>query len=140
MTIAISLLTFLLLTIAQAQPTLGQDESVIAKKMSVLAGKDAHVCGLVRQGESLKNGWQCAKSQDSKRSPFWLAVAGHSVDSQVWHIIARSVSGKRYVVFYSSNDSGEPGFEPSFTITECREPFRLTKASLFVLRCGKDVP
>ena len=117
-----------------------ENEAAIRSKMRELAGPTAVACGLVDRKAALAAAWRCAKRADKAAQPFWLAVIGHRTDSAVWHLIARDQSGKRYVIFYTSNNSGQPEFEPHFGVTACNEPFQLFEDSLFRLRCGPDVP
>ena len=130
----------LLLALASCSASPEDDESAISAKMRSLAGTGATQCGILRRGGPLEQAWECATSADRGDEAFWLALEGHRVDSSVWHAVARSATGERYVVFYTSNDSGQQAFEPSFTVTPCSEPFQLFKNELFILRCGPDVP
>ena len=119
---------------------LDENEIAIRQQMLSAVGSDAEQCGSVPGGAAFQAAWNCAQQADREGRPFWLAIEGHRTDSAVWHIIARAPSGKRSVVFYTSNNSGQPEFEPHFTFTECREPFQLFEQSQFMLRCGPDVP
>jgi hypothetical protein len=105
-----------------------------------MVGANALECGAVKPGGPLDQAWECATSADRNKRTFWLAVEGRRTDSAVWHVIARTASGERYIVFYTSNEAGQPSFEPSFTFTACNEPFQLFRNDLFRLRCGPDVP
>jgi hypothetical protein len=124
----------------RASQPLQQDQSAIVVKMTELAGPHAVSCGLVDLAHPFEAAWECAQAADRRSKPFWLAAEGHRTDSAVWLAIARNASGKRYVVFYTSNESGQQSFEPSFNVTPCLEPFQLVRKSLFFLRCGPDVP
>jgi hypothetical protein len=117
-----------------------ENETAMRAKMLELAGPGALQCGLVERKAALAAAWQCAREAEESAKPFWLAVIGHRTDSAVWHLIARDRSGKRYVIFYTSNNSGQPEFEPHFGVIACNEPFHLVEDSLFRLRCGPDVP
>jgi hypothetical protein len=117
-----------------------ENETAIRAKMLELAGPTAIQCGLLRRGQRLEPAWKCAQIADKSQKPFWLAVEGYRFDSAVWLAIARGPGGKRYRVFYSSNDAGEADFAPSFHITDCHERFQLFRKSLFFMRCGPDVP
>jgi hypothetical protein len=141
MRLLVLLLAGLLLTPhAGAQPAIGQDEAAITEKMISLVGSGAHVCGLIKRDASPQEAWRCAKSQDSHSSAFWLAVEGQPTDSAVWHIIGRSASGDRYVIFYTSYEYGQPQFAPSFDVLPCHHPFELRKQRRFIFGCGKDAP
>lgn len=118
----------------------GQNETAIRTKMLELTGPSATNCGLLERGSPLRPAWKCAQKADRAGKPFWLALEGHRTDSAVWHAVARGPGGKRYVIFYTSNNAGQMEFEPHFTVTDCNEPFQLFKDSLFILRCGPDVP
>jgi hypothetical protein len=117
-----------------------QNKVAIRNKMLELAGPTALDCGLLPQGSRLRKAWKCAQAADEARKPFWLAVEGRRTDSDVWLAIGRGTDSKRYVIFYTSNEAGESQFEPHFSVTACDEPFMLFKNSLFMLRCGPDVP
>ena len=119
---------------------LDENEVAIREKMLSAVGADAEQCGSVPGGAPLEAAWNCAQQADREGRAFWLAIEGHRTDSAIWHIITRDPSGKRSVFFYTSNNWGQPTFEPHFTLTECREPFELFEQSQFMLRCGPDVP
>src|SRR5690348_7247399 len=104
---------------AASQAAGNPNEAAIIQKMSDLIGPNAQHCGLIKRGQSVRQGWLCAKSFDSKGAAFWLAAEDLQTDSAVRHIIARSASGKRYVIFYTSNKWGQPQFEPSFSVQLC---------------------
>ena len=114
--------------------------ATIRTKMQELVGPTAVNCGLLERGGNLHSAWKCAQDADREGRPFWLAAEGQRTDSAVWHIVARRPDGKRYVVFYTSNNYGQPEFDPYFGVTDCTEPFQLFKDSQFMLRCGPDVP
>jgi hypothetical protein len=117
-----------------------QNQVAIRVKMLELAGPTAINCGLLSNGSRMRPAWKCAQAADKARRPFWLAVKGQRTDSDVWLAIARGSDSKRYQVFYTSNEAGESQFKPHFSVTACNEPFMLFKSSLFMLRCGPDVP
>src|SRR5690348_1942809 len=117
-----------------------QNEVAIRAEMLKLAGPTAIQCGFLKRGGALRPAWKCAQRADHAGKPFWLVLEGVQTDSTVWHAIARGSSGKRYVIFYTSNDFGQMKFEPHFTVTDCNEPFELFENDLFILRCGPDVP
>lgn len=117
-----------------------QDTTAIRIKMLEWTGSSSVSCGILERGDDLAPAWKCAQAADRSNKPFWLALEGLRTDSAVWHMVARGPSGKRYVIFYSSNNAGQREFKPHFTITDCNEPFQLFEDSLFILRCGPDVP
>ncbi len=117
-----------------------QNQVAIRAKMLELAGPASLNCGLLSHGSRLRPAWKCAQAADKAQKPFWLAVEGRCTDSDVWLAIARGSDSKRYVIFYTSNEAGESQFEPHFSVTTCDERFMLFKNSLFMLRCGPDVP
>lgn len=117
-----------------------QSKAAIRAKMLELAGPRAIRCGMIEHGKRLGPAWRCAQDADRAGKPFWLAQGGRRTDSVIWHLMARGPGKKRYVIFYTSNNFGQPTFDPYFSITECNEPFQLFENSLFGLRCGPDVP
>lgn len=129
-------LTFLCSACSAQDP----NEKAIEGRLTQLAGEDAVVCGLVRQGQDPTGAWRCAQESDAARKPFWVAVEGLSTDSAVWHAVTRTTSGNRLVIFYTSNNYGRREFEPHFREHGCAEPFQLFARQMFTLRCGPDVP
>lgn len=117
-----------------------KDVAAISDKMASLAGPAAIECGSLKSGASLQEAWECAGTADRNSRAFWLAVEGYGTDATIWHVIARSATGERYVVFYTGQRAGQPSFAPSFTVTSCSEPFQLFRNKRFRLRCGPDVP
>jgi hypothetical protein len=117
-----------------------QNKAAIRAKMSELAGTAAVNCGLLERGGPLASAWKCAQAADSAKKPFWLALEESRTDSAVWLAVARGPNGKRYAIFYTSNEYGQMDFKPHFTVTVCNEPFQLFEDSMFILRCGPDVP
>jgi len=116
------------------------NERAIEGRLTHLAGEDAVACGLVRQGQDPTAAWRCAQESDAARRPFWLAVEGRPTDSAVWHAVTRSTSGRRFVIFYTSNNHGGREFEPHFSEHECSEAFQFFPERMFTLRCGPEVP
>ena len=113
-----------------------RDAKIIASRLVELVGKDAQSCGLVRLGMPFQSAWQCATAQDEAGASFWLAREAQPVDSRVWYIVARSRDGRRYWIFYTSNDDGQLEFKPSFTISECARKF--TEENLGTPWCGPN--
>ena len=128
-----------LITGCVKQP-LDQNEVAITEKLTALTGKEAIICGLVRKEQNPSEAWRCAENNDLTGKPFWFAMEDWPTDAAIWHIIARTASGKRYVIFYTSNNSGQSQFAPKFGEYECNEPFRFFLHDMFPLRCGQDVP
>lgn len=136
----LALVALVLLSFRVVAEEPGQSEAAIRGKMLELAGSSAVDCGLIKRGAELRGPWKCARGADRAGKAFWLGLEGARTDSAVWHLVARGPNGKRYVIFYTSNNYGQMEFKPDFTITECNEPFQLFRDSLFILRCGPDVP
>jgi len=130
------LLALLSIACSAADP----NERAIEGRLRQLAGVNAVVCGLVRQDRDPSAAWRCAQESDAARKPFWLAVEGRPTDSAVWHVVTRTMTGNRLVIFYTSNNHGGREFEPHFTEHECSEPFQFFEGRMFTLRCGPDVP
>ena len=118
----------------------GPSENAIAREMVSLVGRNAVACGLAGSRKDAVSSWDCAIENERERKAFWFAVGGGGTDSEIWHIIARSEAGERFVLFYTSNNAGHSEFVPHFTKHECGEPFRLFPDERFMLRCGEDVP
>ena len=135
--IATSFLALLLPTACSAQDP---NEAAITQRLTNLAGDKAIACGTVRVTQDPAAAWRCAKSSDISQKPFWLAIEEHPTDSAVWQIITRTGTGKRYVIFYTSNNYGQPQFDPYFGEYECAEQFYFFPGEMFTLRCGPDVP
>jgi len=117
-----------------------QNIVAIRAKMLELTGSSAIECGLVQFGDSSRAPWQCAQDADKIGRPFWFALEGRRTDSAIWRLLLRAPSGKRYVVFYTSNDQGQPEFVPHFDVTECHRPFKPVENTFFGVNCGPDVP
>jgi hypothetical protein len=117
----------------------GQNKSdaTLTKELTRMAGQTAVACGLVEGAARFDAAWKCAKANDSTGNPFWLALREFSVDVDAWQAIARTSTGERYTIFYTSNNNGGLTFEPYFHAQKCSQPFSYQQG---LLVCGESAP
>lgn len=115
----------------------GDSEAALERKLASISGVAGTNCGLIKLMPDPTLAWACAKAHEASKKPFWLALQMRSTDSEIWQAIAQNNDGNRYVIFYTSNNFGQPEFLPHFDVHECFKPFSFNPTGFFLFECGE---
>jgi hypothetical protein len=90
---------------------------------SRLAGAGAIACGQVTLRQNSFDSMTCAHKQLSLKKPFWVAVQIQGEDSHLWRAAAQSVDGRKWMVLFDSDISGNSSgpHKPLLEVVPCED-------------------